>query len=263
MSELGWIKLHRKLQKKGYYKKSEYIHLWVHLLLSANHKEKEFMFNGNMIIIKEGQLLTGREKLSENTGISESTVERILNMLENEHQIEQQKTNKFRIITIINWQNYQGDNDCGQQNGQQTDNKRTTNGQQTATNKNDNNVKNVKNIYSEQSPEIILSNLLYGLMLKNNPNARQPNFQVWAKQIDKMMRLDKRNVEDIENIIRWSQQDSFWCSNILSTSKLRIKYDQLFLVAKRSKDNGRTKPVITESELRDFSESILNDNRYK
>jgi hypothetical protein len=43
MSELGWIKLHRKLQKKGYYKKSEYIHLWVHLLLSANHKEKEFI----------------------------------------------------------------------------------------------------------------------------------------------------------------------------------------------------------------------------
>jgi len=120
-----------------------------------------------------------------------------------------------------------------------------------------------KNIYSEQSSEIILSKLLYKLMLKNNPNAKQPNFQVWAKNIDKMIKLDNRTVEQIEGSIRWSQQDSFWSANILSTDKLRKQYDKLFLAAKRSKDNGRPKQSITESELRDFSESIYNDDRYK
>ena len=100
-------------------------------------------------------------------------------------------------------------------------------------------------------------------MLKNNPNAKQPNFQVWGKNIDKMVRLDNRTVEQIEGAIRWSQQDSFWSANILSTDKLRKQYDKLFLAAKRSKDNGKSKPVITESELRNFSESILNDDRYK
>ena len=132
----GWIKLYRQIQNKGYYKKSHYVHLWVHLLLNANHKDNEFMWNGDLILIKEGQLLTGRKELSAGTGISQSTIERILKMLENEHQIMQRKTTKFRIITIINWKDFQG--------GQQTDNKRTTNGQQTDTNKNDKNEENEK-----------------------------------------------------------------------------------------------------------------------
>src|ERR1700690_2765071 len=98
----GWIRLHRKLIEKGFYKKSTYLHLWVHLLLSANHKEKEFMWNGEIIIIKQGQLVTGRKQLSEGTGIPESTIEDILKLLEREHQIQQQKTTKYRIITIVN-----------------------------------------------------------------------------------------------------------------------------------------------------------------
>ncbi len=137
----GWIKLHRKLTKKGYYKKSHYVHLWVHLLLKANHKENEFMLNNQIVVIKQGQLLTGRKQLSEETGINESTIERILKMLENEHQIEQQKTTKFRIITIVNWENHQLENQDEHQNEQQANNKRTTNEQQMNTNKNDKNDK--------------------------------------------------------------------------------------------------------------------------
>lgn len=140
----GWIKIHRKLKDKGYYKKSAYVHLWVHLLLEANHKESEFMWNGKMIIIKEGQFLTGRKKLSEDTGIPEGTVERILKMLESEQQINQEKTTKHRIITINNWSEYQSE--------QQMNNKRTTNEQQVDTNKNDKNIKNNKNKDLKETP---------------------------------------------------------------------------------------------------------------
>lgn len=121
----GWIKLHRKIQDKGYYKNSKFIHLWIHLLLKANHEPRQFMWNKEIIVIKEGQFITGRKQLSEETGISETSIERILNLLENEHQIGQQKTNKYRLITILNWKEYQT---SGQENGQQTDNKWTTNG---------------------------------------------------------------------------------------------------------------------------------------
>lgn len=127
----GWIKLHRKLKNKGYYKKSNYVHLWIHLLLEANHLEKEFMWNNEVVHIKKGQFLTGRKELSKETGIPETTIERILDLLEKEGQIGQQKTTKFRVITILKWDEYQI-----------TDNKRTTNGQQTDTNKNDKNDKN-------------------------------------------------------------------------------------------------------------------------
>ena len=161
MAKVGWIRLHRKLTEKGYYKKSHYVHLWVHLLLKANHKANEFMFNGKMILVKQGQLITGRNQLSEETGIASSTVERILKTLENEQQIEQQKTSKFRLITIKKWDNYQLANEGGQESGQQADSKRTASGQQADTNNNDNNVKNDKNVNNnkgrtveEQSDEL-------------------------------------------------------------------------------------------------------------
>jgi len=131
----GWVKLHRRMVEKAFYKRSAYVHLWVHLLLSANHKTKEFMWNDRIIMVKEGQLVTGRKELSKETGIPETTIERILGFLENDGQIGQQKTTKYRLITIVNWESFQ--------NG--SDNKRTTNGQQTDTNKNDKNVKKNKN----------------------------------------------------------------------------------------------------------------------
>ena len=126
MTNIGWIRLHRKLKNSSYYKKSQYVHLWIHLLLSANHQENKFMWNKDIIIIKEGQFLTGRKELSEATGIPETTIERALEFFEkNGHQIEQQKTTKFRIITIVNWKEYQGDNN---KKDRKTDNRRTTDG---------------------------------------------------------------------------------------------------------------------------------------
>lgn len=109
--------------------------LWVVLLLRANHEPRKFMWNGDIITIYEGQLVTGRKELSKVSGIPESTIERALELLERHGQIGQQKTTKFRLITVINWKKYQI-----------PDNKRTTSGQQVDTNKNENNVKNEKNL---------------------------------------------------------------------------------------------------------------------
>jgi len=134
----GWIKVYRSLYKKGWYKRSDYIHLWIHLLFKASHKEIEFMFNGKNIKIKPGQFITGRKALNLETGINESKIERILSFFEkNEQQIEQQKSNKNRLISILNWDEYQLSE---QLNEQQVNNKRTTSEQQVNTykkNKND------------------------------------------------------------------------------------------------------------------------------
>lgn len=123
--ENGWIKLHRKIQDSGLYSKPTYFLIWIHLLLSANHRPKKFIWNGKDITVREGQLITGRKKISEALEIPESTVERALGYLEDTSKIGQQKTTKYRLITISKWHQYQ-----------LADNKRTTNGQQTDTNKN-------------------------------------------------------------------------------------------------------------------------------
>jgi hypothetical protein len=108
MSKLtGWIKIHRQISEKAFYQKSEYFHLWLHLLLRANHHPSEFIFNNVPTSLKAGQLLTGRKKLSAETGISESKVERILKYFQSAHQIEQKTFNRFRIITIKGWNKFQ------------------------------------------------------------------------------------------------------------------------------------------------------------
>ena len=128
----GWIKLHRSILDKGWIKKPEYVQLWVVLLLMASHENREYFWNGKTVKLKSGQLITGRKALSEKTGISQTTIERILLTFENEHQIGQQKTSTSRLISILNWGKHQK---VGQHNGQQTDNGRTTDGQRADTNK--------------------------------------------------------------------------------------------------------------------------------
>lgn len=138
----GWVKIHRKIWDNPLSKKPKYLSVWLYLLCMANHQDNQFIFNNKKQICKKGQILTGRKQIAENTGICQGTIETILNYLETQHQIQQQKTNKFRLISVLNYNQYQ---EVQQHFQQQTDNKLTTNLQQTDTNNNDNNVKNVKN----------------------------------------------------------------------------------------------------------------------
>lgn len=148
----GWISISRKIQNKSWYKDSERLHIWIHLLLNANHKDKKIWINGEELLIKRGQLLTSRKSISENIFVNESKIYRSLKFFEKEHQIEQQKTNKFTLITIVNYDNYQKSEQQNEQSSeQQMNNKRTTNEQQMNTNNNDNNVNNnitTTNIYA-------------------------------------------------------------------------------------------------------------------
>lgn len=141
MSNNGYVKMHRSLMDKGYYLKSEYVHLWLHLIYKATYTQREFMFNGNIEILQPGQFITSRSKLSIETGIEESKIERILNAFKTEQQIEQQSRNKFRIISILNWNEYQN---IEQQNEPGMNSKRTASEQQVNTNNKENKEKKIK-----------------------------------------------------------------------------------------------------------------------
>lgn len=129
---MDYIKLMRSLKDKSYYSKdSEKLHLWVHLLLTANWNDREEILGGKPIICKAGQFTTGRKQLSKETGISESKIERLLTYFEKtEQQIEQQKTNTNRLISILNWDKYQV---IEQQTKQRVNNNRTTSEQRVNT----------------------------------------------------------------------------------------------------------------------------------
>ena len=140
MNAEGWIKLHRKLLDNPVtMKDTDHLAVWIYLLLNASHNEHPALFKGEKIMLKPGQLITGRKSIALALHIDESKVERILKSLKSEQQIEQQTSSKNRLISITNWEFYQ---QSEQQNEQQVNNKRTTSEQQVNTNKN---IKNDKN----------------------------------------------------------------------------------------------------------------------
>lgn len=140
----GWIKLYRKLLDNPIVcKDSETFSIWLYLLLNATYQEIPAVFKGKKITLRKGQLITGILSISKKLKINKDKVQRTLKCFEIDKQIEQETSNKNRLISILNWEQYQ-DND--NENDKQMINKCETNDKQLITNKNIKNIKNDKNI---------------------------------------------------------------------------------------------------------------------
>ncbi len=139
---LGWIKLHRKLMEWEWYNDSKTLHLFIHLLINANHSDKKWQ--GKMI--KRGQLITGRDKIKSLTGISEQSIRTCMQRLRDTKEVTIKATNKYSLITIINYDLYQEKENTNQQDNQQPTNNQPTTNQQLTTNKNVKNKKNERDI---------------------------------------------------------------------------------------------------------------------
>ncbi|HYE82668.1 MAG TPA: hypothetical protein VEG39_10960 [Clostridia bacterium] len=110
--------------------------------------------------------------------------------------------------------------------------------------------KNNKKTFEVGSIQMSLTLELVFLMRRNNPKVKIPeDLNKWALEIDKMLRIDERPEEDIRKVIYFTQADDFWKCNILSTKKLREKFDQLYLKSK----NFRPKYTSPE-ELDNFKQ---------
>lgn len=117
----GWIKLHRQIVDWEFYTDIKTFKLWLHLLLTCNIIPQKRIFGYNLA---PGQLATTLPKLAAETGLSEKEVRSGLEKLKKAGQIRQETTNKFRIISIENWELYQG-----RQTGIEWADKRAANGQ--------------------------------------------------------------------------------------------------------------------------------------
>ena len=120
----GWIKLYRKFSDWEWFNISEMVHLFIYLLLNANHEEGTW----RGITIKRGQILTGLNTLNEKTGISIRSLRTCLDRLQKTKEIDRQTTNKYSLITICNYESYQGN---GITTDKQPDKQPTSNRQAT------------------------------------------------------------------------------------------------------------------------------------
>lgn len=115
-----------------------------------------------------------------------------------------------------------------------------------------------KRTYDQSSDYMKLAKFLQKQILINKPDFKQPVLQTWADDMRKLVELDKRDKHDVALVIKWCQQDSFWSTNILSASKLRKQFDQLYLKMKASKGSN---PKPRASGPSDFEKSVARQQR--
>lgn len=124
MLQNGFIALHRSLLGWGWHADPATGWLFVNLLLMANWTDSEW----RGMTIKRGQLVTGRKALAAQTGLSERQIRTALDHLKSTNELTIESTNKFSLITIVNYGKFQdAQSDIDQQNDQQVDQQPTSN----------------------------------------------------------------------------------------------------------------------------------------
>lgn len=105
--------MHRAILDKPIWKDSttEQKVILMTLLLMASHKENQWEFKGEKYVVQPGQFITSLPSIVDKAGIGISiqNVRTALKRFEKYEFLTCQSTNKNRLITIVNWANYQGD----------------------------------------------------------------------------------------------------------------------------------------------------------
>lgn len=125
MLNTGYIKLHRSLLDWEWYHDLNTRILFLHLLLTANYEDKKWMG----MVVKRGQRVCSYKGLSQESGLSLQSVRTALNHLKSTGEVTYQAAPQYGLITISNYEKYQGLTDQPT-NEQQAANKQLTNDQQ-------------------------------------------------------------------------------------------------------------------------------------
>ena len=121
----GFIKLHRKLVAWGWYQDYVVKDLFLHLLLTANFKAT----NWRGEVLEAGQLIVGTQRLANDLGFSRQQIRTALDKLKSTNEITIKTTNKYSVVTIVNWREYQSNEENSNQQNNQHFNQQITNNQ--------------------------------------------------------------------------------------------------------------------------------------
>ncbi|EJO9549686.1 DNA replication protein [Cronobacter sakazakii] len=108
---MGFVSIHRQFMDSRLYKDSQAVHLWVHLILKANHEDAVVNTDVGPVTVERGQVITGRPTLVSETFIPDNKVKSLLRSFEAKGMItvtSMQK--KFSLITIVKYDDFQAQN---------------------------------------------------------------------------------------------------------------------------------------------------------
>jgi hypothetical protein len=110
----GYIKLYRQLLEHDLWKDKPFSRgqAWLDMLATANFKDRTVMFDGSLVPVAAGSFITSKRKLSERWGWSNSKISKFFDVLEKEKMITQKSDTKKTVVSIENWDFYQGSGDA-------------------------------------------------------------------------------------------------------------------------------------------------------
>ena len=229
----GWIKLHRKVESSWIGNDASTFLVFTTLLTWANHTDSKIISYGKLITINRGQLITSVQELAKKWGLSSKIVERRLKLLESDGSIVQKVSNRGRIITICNYEEYQGsDSESGEQKGNRGSTRGYSRGETEGVhneeykkNKED---KEVKNIYTAQKNKISPSDFDYELSKewikwnKTNYPSSKTDLEKAADTIRKLRTNEKQSEQSLKKLFEFVKADDFW-SNVARTPTCLLK----------------------------------------
>ena len=130
----GWIKIHRQLLDWEWYDDINVTRLFLHILLKANHKPKNYKGE----IVKVGEHLTSRDILAKETGLTVRQVRTALTKLKMTSELTITSSSQGTKIQVVNYEKFQVVTS-------DMTTKRPATDQQTTSNKNEKNEKKKKN----------------------------------------------------------------------------------------------------------------------
>lgn len=108
----GYIKLHRDIVDHWLWLEPKHLKAWLYLLCKAAWEPKTIPFNKDeSVTIGRGQILTTIRQLMGQWGYYAQATLDFLNVLEKEGMITRESHSKFSIITIVNYDKYQDDDE--------------------------------------------------------------------------------------------------------------------------------------------------------
>lgn len=197
----GWIKLHRSMLDWEWYTDINVCRLFTHMLLKANHKDK----NWRGILIKRGQTLTSLNTLESETGLSKSQIRTAIKKLISTREIAQQSHSQHTVFTIKNYDSYQDDDT---QNSKPVTRESHTNDTRMTSNNNDKNEKNKKNTLAES--KIPVKELVE---IYNQECTALPKIVSFNEKQKRISQLKARWNEDKERQdLDWWRSFFSWCN---------------------------------------------------
>lgn len=105
----GYVRLWRKSLDAGWIKNYKLWAFWTYCLMKASYKEFDAIVGLQVVHLMPGQFIFGRKKAAEETGLTEREIRTILDFLRRAGNLTIKTTNKFSIVSIINWAIYQSE----------------------------------------------------------------------------------------------------------------------------------------------------------